>query len=99
MRYLTRFIPVAVIALGMLMLVGDASARSRRQAGCGCCESVAVAEVPAPAVAQKPGAARTERSFSVEPSEGTPQYRSNRRSAGGGYGLDYTQRQKAYSSR
>lgn len=99
MRYLARVLPVAVVALGALMFVDNADAFGRQQAGCGCCESVAVAEMPAPAVAQKPGTARTERSFSVEPSEGAPRYRSYRRSGGGGYGLDYTQRQKAYSSR
>ena len=98
MRYLTRVLPVAAIALGALMLVDDASARGHRRGGCGCCESVAVAE--APAVAQKPGTARTERSFSVEPSrEYAPSYRSSRGTRGGAYGLDYTQRQKAYSSR
>ena len=96
MRYLARFLPVAVIALGALTFVNDADAGQRRRGGCGCCESVAVAEQPGPAVAQKSDTTRTERSFSVEPSrEYAPRYRSNR-SSGGGYGLDYTQRQKAY---
>ena len=96
MRYLTRILPVAVIALGAMILVDDASAGHRRRGGCGCCDSVAVAEAPAPAVAQKPDTTRTERSFSVEPSrEYAPSYRSGR-SSRGGYGLDYTQWQKAY---
>ena len=100
MRYFTRILPVAVVALVALTFADDASAGRRRQAGCGCCESVAASEAPAPAVAQNPGAARTERSFSVEPStEYVPQYRSGRSSSRGAYGLDYTQRQRGYSSR
>ena len=96
MRYLARVLPVAVFALGALILVDDASARGRRQGGCGCCESIAAAEAPPPAVAQKPDATRTERSFSVEPStEYAP--RSGRSSGRGAYGLDYTQRANGYS--
>lgn len=100
MRYLARLLPVAAVALVALTLVDNADAGHRRRGCCDCCESAAVAKKPAPpAVAQKPGEARTERSFSVEPTpERAPQYRSSRRSSGGGaYGLDYTQRQKAYS--
>ena len=98
MRYLTRILPVAVVGLVALTFADDASAGRRRQAACGCCESVAT-EAPA-AVAQEPGAARTERSFSVEPStDYVPQYRSGRSSNRGAYGLDYTQGQKGYSSR
>ena len=94
MRYLARVLPVAVIALGALTFVNDADAGHRRRGGCGCSESVAVAEQSGPAVADK-NAPRTERSFSVEPSrEYAPRYRSGRGTSGGAYGLDYTQRQK-----
>jgi hypothetical protein len=96
MRYLARILMVAVVALGALTFVNDADAGHRRRGGCGCCDSVAVAEKPAPPAVADKSAPRTERSFSVEPSrEYVPRYRSSR-SSGGGYGLDYTQRQKTY---
>ena len=98
MRYLSSVFPVAVVALSALMFVDDASAGGRRRGCCGCCDSVAVTDAPAPAVAQNTDATRTERSFSVEPSsEYSPRYRSSRSSGRGAYGLDYTQGAKGYS--
>lgn len=95
MRYFTMILPVAVVALGALTFVNDANAGHRRHGGCGCCESAAVAEKPAPPAVAEKTAPRTERSFSVEPSpEYAPRYRSGRGTSGGAYGLDYTQRQK-----
>jgi hypothetical protein len=91
-------LPVTVVALGMLTFVNDADARHRRHGGCGCCETAAPADKPAPATAEK-AAPRTERSFSVEPTpDYAPRYRSRRGTGGNAYGLDYTQRQKGYSS-
>lgn len=99
MRYLTMFLPAAVVALGALIFVADANAGHRRGGcGCGCdCGSAAVTDKAAPpAVAQKPDSTRTERSYSVEPStEYAPRYRSGRGTSGWN-GLDYTQRQKSY---
>lgn len=99
MRYLTGLLPVAVIAIGALTFVEDADAGGRRCGGCGCCESATVAEKSAPPAVAEKTAPRTERSFSVEPSnEFAPSYRSSRGTRGSAYGLDYTQRQKGYSS-
>ena len=95
MRYLAKILPVAIVAVGALMFTSDADAGQRRRGGCGCGESVAVAEQSGPAVAQKSDTTRTERSYSVEPSrEYAPRYRSSRGTSGGAYGLDYKQRQK-----
>ena len=99
MRYFSRALPVAVVALGALMFVDDANAGGRRRGGCCCCESAAAANnAPAPAVAQNPSVTRTERSFSVEPStESAPRYSSGPSGGRGAYGLDYTQGAKGYS--